>query len=941
MDATARKRLTAVEAQALKSQRNLERIMGQAGDGMVRSLKSSLTAVAPTLAAAFSAQQVIKYADSYTSLQNRLKAAELAGKDLQRVEDALYETANRNGLQVNATAELYSRASLSRKRLGASEQELLALVSGTAAALKVQGTSAEAASGPLLQLGQVLSGTNVQAEEYGSLIDGLPVLLQAAAKGSDRFGGDVAKLTELVKAGKVTSQEFFRALLAGFPAIEAQAASATTTVGSALQTLDNQLGRYVGQTDSSLGATQRMAQGIEALANNLDQIVPVVGALAGLIGTRYVLALTAATGAQVANGISAVRLVAFQTAMTASMTGTTTAALTAAGATRTFNAAIAANPLGAALIAVTALSAGIIFLGERLKITGAATQDVTLANAALETATKAYTEASNAAAIATGKEAVAAKAAAAEKRALAIAARDAAQAKLAEASATVALIEAEAQRQLDLERRAPIRGDRPGSVQTIGRAERQRLADAEASAAASRGAITQANAAIAAADQALKRRAPQAPPASSTPSRASGASGPTPADLAAQREMLALQAKVELLRAQGREAEAASAQRQIDILNLTKTLTDAGVADAKKAATDQVNALANAEAANRVREAAAERTQTLLDMAAEAQARNADLAEDELGFRAEIARLLGDEAGVRAAERELDIVQRVADLRAKGVSEPDARKQATGEVDQLRGAAIVGGLGSGFDDPAEQQRALYGEIERLRQADVLSEQEAAAAKAQADVAYQEQRLANAGTFFSTLAQLQNSSNKELAAIGKAAAIAQATMDGYLAVQKALASAPPPFNYALAAAVGVVAAANVASIAGLKDGGPVGGSGGPRQDNQLRWLSSGEFVVNARATAQNRALLEAINAGGIPKLANGGPVSLPPMPNLSGMGNRTNNQSITFSPTIDARGADMAAAARIEQGMDQLRRDLPSIINGTRERRAKYRLGGRP
>lgn len=73
---------------------------------------------------------------------------------------------------------------------------------------------------------------------------------------------DVAKLTEQVKAGKVTSQEFFQALLAGFPAIQAQASSSTTTIASALQTLDNQLGRYVGQTDSSLGATQRMAQGI-------------------------------------------------------------------------------------------------------------------------------------------------------------------------------------------------------------------------------------------------------------------------------------------------------------------------------------------------------------------------------------------------------------------------------------------------------------------------------------------------------------------------------------------------------------------------------------------------------------------------------------------------------------------------------------------------------
>jgi hypothetical protein len=77
---------------------------------------------------------------------------------------------------------------------------------------------------------------------------------------------------------------------------------------------------------------------------------------------------------------------------------------------------------------------------------------------------------------------------------------------------------------------------------------------------------------------------------------------------------------------------------------------------------------------------------------------------------------------------------------------------------------------------------------------------------------------NLKSSFSTIATLQESSSKELQAIGKAAAITNATIDGYAAVQKALASAPPPFNFAIAALVGVAAAANVAKIAGIGGGG---------------------------------------------------------------------------------------------------------------------------
>lgn len=78
----------------------------------------------------------------------------------------------------------------------------------------------------------------------------------------------------------------------------------------------------------------------------------------------------------------------------------------------------------------------------------------------------------------------------------------------------------------------------------------------------------------------------------------------------------------------------------------------------------------------------------------------------------------------------------------------------------------------------------------------------------------------ARSVWSGVIRLAWSSNKELAAVGKAAAITQATIDGILGVQKALATYPPPINFAMAAAVGALAAANVAQIAGMEKGGRV-------------------------------------------------------------------------------------------------------------------------
>lgn len=75
----------------------------------------------------------------------------------------------------------------------------------------------------------------------------------------------------------------------------------------------------------------------------------------------------------------------------------------------------------------------------------------------------------------------------------------------------------------------------------------------------------------------------------------------------------------------------------------------------------------------------------------------------------------------------------------------------------------------------------------------------------------------------------------------------------------------------------------------KDGGPVKaatgglirGPGGPRTDSIPAMLSNGEYVINAKATKQNRALLERINKGQSLALADGGFASLkaPTMPVL--------------------------------------------------------------
>ncbi|APZ81849.1 tail tape-measure protein [Erythrobacter phage vB_EliS_R6L] len=142
--------------------------------------------------------------------------------------------------------------------------------------------------------------------------------------------------------------------------------------------------------------------------------------------------------------------------------------------------------------------------------------------------------------------------------------------------------------------------------------------------------------------------------------------------------------------------------------------------------------------------------------------------------------------------------------------------------------------------------------------------------AQIDQARKDVQLAAAEDIMGSLVSIaENSAGKQSAiykalfATEKAVAIARSVV----AIQTGIAQAsalPFPANLAAMATVAAQTASIVANIRAVtlafKDGGYVSGPGGPRSDSIPARLSDGEFVVNARATASNRPLLEAINNG---------------------------------------------------------------------------------
>lgn len=185
--------------------------------------------------------------------------------------------------------------------------------------------------------------------------------------------------------------------------------------------------------------------------------------------------------------------------------------------------------------------------------------------------------------------------------------------------------------------------------------------------------------------------------------------------------------------------------------------------------------------------------------------------------------------------------------------------------DQLRQQQFIQSQLGGVLNPILEQNqeieakaSVYAKLQEMRDNDKINEETYQQALHGLYVKYNEMRLNSASDFFGALAGITKNGSGVVGAISKAAAIAQATIDGYVAAQKALASAPPPFNYIAAAAIGLKTGANVAAIMSTNVGGfatggqfMVDGKSGIDANNINMNVTKGERVT-IETPAQQRA-----------------------------------------------------------------------------------------
>lgn len=239
------------------------------------TLRNALSGVIGLFGGVFAIGYYARAQDALTSLQNKLRSLTPDLERQARLQESLFDLANRTRSSIEATTDGYVR--FARALNGASDTEVLRFTETLNKLLISAGRSTAEVSSVVIQLGQALTSGRLQGDEFRALSENLPrEALEAFAK---QLGVGVDQLKALGSQGLITTEVIRAAFGELATYADEQFARTLPTIGQAVTVLNNQ---FIAFTESSSAGAQILARAILFIGDNLNIIIPLVTTFAGV-----------------------------------------------------------------------------------------------------------------------------------------------------------------------------------------------------------------------------------------------------------------------------------------------------------------------------------------------------------------------------------------------------------------------------------------------------------------------------------------------------------------------------------------------------------------------------------------------------------------------------------------------------------------------------------
>ncbi|AIT67295.1 tape measure protein [Haemophilus influenzae] len=227
---------------------------------------------------------VIKYADSYTELQNRIRLVTNSQTAMVAATESVFDISLKTNQAVGATAQIYQRFAQNADRLNLSQLQVSELTETVAKSVAISGASAGAAEAALMQFGQSLASGIFRGDEFNSVMEQTPGLADAIAKG---LGTTTGELKNLAKAGQLDIHTVIQALVKARDTVDNDFNKRVKTLSMSFTNLETSITKFSGEANSALGVTQKLATGVDFVSDHLQELIIGLGSLTAALAIGH------------------------------------------------------------------------------------------------------------------------------------------------------------------------------------------------------------------------------------------------------------------------------------------------------------------------------------------------------------------------------------------------------------------------------------------------------------------------------------------------------------------------------------------------------------------------------------------------------------------------------------------------------------------------------
>lgn len=242
----------------------------------LKDLDKSMQASGRLILQALSGAAVLRVGKSFTEqadqvklMNAQLRLATKSQEEFATAQAELQRIAKETRSPLEAMVTLYGRISRPLQEAGRSQGEILKVTDAVAKSFLISGASATEAENGVIQFAQALGAGALRGDEFNSVAEQAPRLMQALADG---IGVPVGALKEMAAQGKLTASVVTDALLGQLPKLAQEAKTIPETLEGSVTNLTNQVTLAIGTLDQLTGASSTAAGSVNRLASAMGAV---------------------------------------------------------------------------------------------------------------------------------------------------------------------------------------------------------------------------------------------------------------------------------------------------------------------------------------------------------------------------------------------------------------------------------------------------------------------------------------------------------------------------------------------------------------------------------------------------------------------------------------------------------------------------------------------